>query len=346
MSTTEIERPDIARGEADAAAATLLIPTPAVTAGRRERRLALDATPVNSERTAESELDDDLDAPRRPPLTVGRGSTAWVLATISLLCLWFVAYAVLLTPIQESHDQSALYDTFRQQLALETAPLGGDIAPGSPVALLSAPALGVIDVVVVEGTASGDLMAGPGHRRDTVLPGQAGVSVLYGRQTLFGGPFAHIGTARPGDAITVTTGQGVFIYTVTAVRHAGDTVPAPLTSGHGRLTLVSAEGTGRVGTVAPDRVVYVDAALKGDGQPTLAGRPTAVPMAERAMQGDPSALLPLSLALPLLIGAVVFVTWARARWGGWQTWLVGAPLVLACLWAVSQTAVQLLPNLL
>ena len=78
---------------------------------------------------------------------VGRGTAAWVLATVCLLCVWFVSYALLLTPIQESHDQAVLYNTLREQLALQTAPLGGSIAPGSAVALMSATSLGVVDDV-------------------------------------------------------------------------------------------------------------------------------------------------------------------------------------------------------
>jgi len=108
---------------------------------------------------------------------------------------------------------------------------------------------------------------------------------------------------------------------------------------------VTAEGTGRLGALRPDGVVYVDATLKGDGQPSP-GHPATVPLAEQAMQGDPSAMLPLAVLLPLLIGSVMFIVWARARWGGWQTWVIGAPLVFATLWAVSQCAVQLLPNLI
>ena len=58
---------------------------------------------------------------------------------------------------------------------------------GEPVALLSIPRLG-ISQVVVEGTASGDTLAGPGHLRDTVLPGQVGTSVVYGRAATYGAP--------------------------------------------------------------------------------------------------------------------------------------------------------------
>jgi sortase A len=307
--------------------------------GRKARRLAAEQAPrVPTEPADEREP--------KPPLSPARGTAAWVLACLCFLTLGFLAYAVLLTPFQEARTQTVLYDTFRQQLAAQTAPLGGAMAPGVPVALLSAPSLGIQDSVVVEGTASGDLMSGPGHRRDTVLPGQAGVSVLYGRATLFGGPFSALTAARAGDVITVTTGQGVFRYTVNGVRRVNDPLPAPLTAGGGRLTLATAVGTGRFGALTPEGVLYVDASLSGQGQPTLPGRPAAVPDAERAMQGDPSALLPLALALPLLIGALVFAVFAFNRWGGWQAWVVSVPLVLLGLWMTAQAAVQLLPNLL
>ena len=282
----------------------------------------------------------------RRPLSTTRGIVVWVLASISLLTLWFVFYAVVLTAIQQSNQQSVLYSSLREQLALQTAPLGDQIKPGTAVALISAPSIGITDVVVVEGTASGDLMSGPGHRRDTVLPGQRGVAVLYGRGSLFGGPFARINAAAVGDVISVTTGQGVFTYKVEGIRRAGDRFPQPVTGDAGRLTLATADGSGRLGALTPTGTVYLDAKLVGAGQPAPGGRTPGVPRAEQAMQGDGSALLPLAIAIPLLLGSLIFVVWSRQRWGGWQTWLIGMPLVLATLWAVSQAAVQLLPNLL
>lgn len=336
MSVTELEAP---------AETAPPVPAPAPSGGRRERRLAGQqgaavAPPLPQD-------DEEVgDAHRRPPLSTGRGTAVWILATVSLLAAWFVLYTVALSPLEESRRQSVLYNSLRESLALQTAPLGGPIAPGTPVALLSLPTTGGVDQVVVEGTASGDLMSGPGHKRDTVLPGQIGVSVLYGRASLFGGPFGTIGSLRTGDRIVTTTGQGVSTYVVTGLRRAGDPFPQPLAAGAGRLTLVSAEGNGRWGFLAPRAVVYVDADLVGKAQPGVAGRPSVVPRSEQAMQGDPSALLPLALALPLLIGSVLVLSWARTRWGGWQSWVVGLPLLLATLWTVSQAAVQLLPNLL
>ena len=166
-----------------------------------------------------------------------------------------------------------------------------------------------------------------------------------GRSALFGGPFADIVSAQPGQVITVTTGEGVATYHVTGVRHAGDPDPPPLAAGAGRLTLETSYGSGWRSAWAPSQVVFLDASLQGKAFGSTAGRPDSVPRDELAMRADPGALIELVLWLPLLLGAVLAVVWAVARWGRWQSWVIGVPIVLAALWGVSQTAVQLLPNL-
>ena len=213
------------------------------------------------------------------------------------------------------------------------------------MALIEAPRLG-LRYVVVEGTSAGDLRAGPGHRRDTPLPGQAGTCVLYGRALAFGGPFRHVPELRAGDTVTLTTGQGAFDYRVDRVRRAGDPLPGPLPSGTGRLTLVTVEGVSWRTGWAPDRALYVDATLRGGPQPAPAGRPSAVPDAETALRPDPGGLVPVVLWLQLLLAGVAAMTWSAVRWGGAQTWLVGVPVLLAELWGVSESAARLLPNLL
>jgi hypothetical protein len=52
------------------------------------------------------------------------------------------------------------------------------------------------------------------------------------------------------------------------------------------------------------------------------------------------------LWLQALLLAAVAAAWATARWGGPQTWLAGSPVVLAALWGASESAAQLLPNLM
>jgi sortase A len=279
-------------------------------------------------------------------MSVGRGFLLSAIAAVAALSVWFLFYAFVLTPFEEARAQTVNYGTLRESLALQTAPIGGQIKPGTPIILLDSKPLGFSGTVVVEGTASGDLMNGPGHLRSTVLPGQMGTSVIMGRAAMFGGPFNKVPEAKVGDTLSVTTGQGVFTYTVESVRKAKSPLPQPLEAGKGRLTLITAIGEGRLGAWKPTGLIYVDAKLSGDAQQYPPGRPLLVPQAELPLQGDPSALLPLALALPLLIGAVIFGIWARTRWGVWQAWLVAVPLVLACVWAVSQAEVQLLPNLL
>lgn len=294
---------------------------------------------------------DDIDPTRpaarpRRPRSAARVITSWVLVTISLLSAWSVAYALGLSSIQENRSQTQLYASFRESLADPQSEPTGAITPGSPVALLQSSRAGLGDLVVVEGTSSGDLQAGPGHLRDTVLPGQPGVSVVMGRSATFGAPFQHVTALRPGDLLTLTTAQGSFRYRVDRVRRAGDPLPVPLAAGAGRLTLVTSQATGWRSGWAPSGTVYVDATLQGAAVAIPPGRPASVPGAELPMRGDPSALMPLVLWLQALALVGLGTVWARARWGSWQTWLAGGPLLLAALWGVSTTAIQLLPNLL
>ena len=202
------------------------------------------------------------------------------------------------------------------------------------------------DLVVVEGTAPGDLAAGPGHLRNSPLPGQAGTTVLMGRSVTSGAPFTSISAFRLGTVITVTTGQGVFSYKVDGIRRAGDKLPAPPAANGSRLTLVTSDGSGWRGLLAPAKTVWVDATLQGSTVLAPPGRPVVVPAAELANHGDPSAWLLVVLWLQALVVAGVAFTWAWFRWGRWQTWVVGTPIVVAVLWGASATAMRLLPNLL
>ncbi|MBM7786453.1 sortase [Tenggerimyces flavus] len=272
-------------------------------------------------------------------------SVVQVLLTLAALALWVVGYLVVIAPVQQDRAQQVLYSTFREQVALATAPIGGMIPPGAPVAVLEIPGVALREVVV-EGTAASDLTSGPGHRRDTPLPGQVGVSILYGRGGTFGGPFGQVPVLRKGDRVTAVTGQGSFEYRVDGVRRTGDPLPQPLADGGARLTLVTAEGEGRFAEISRDETVYVDATLLDEAVPSPGGRPNLIPQPERAMQPDPSALVPLVLWLQALAMAMGLFVWARARWGRWQVWMVGAPVILALAWRATEYAAQLLPNLM
>lgn len=266
------------------------------------------------------------------------------LTMISLVCLWVVAQLVLFGALAQDRDQRLLYDEFRGQLAAGLAPLGAEAPPGRPVALLRVPRL-ELQQVVVEGTASGDLLAGPGHRRDTVLPGQAGVSVVYARGATYGAPFAHLGDLRAGDAVTVVTGQGELALTVVGVRREGDPMLAPPAAGTARLTLVTAEGSGRLADFRPTTTLYVDAEAE-EGFVAPPRSVSGVPDSERAMAAEPGALPVLVLFLTVLVALTVAVSLARQRWPGPLVWVVVSPVGIAVAWMTTDVVMRLLPNLI
>ncbi|WP_051951373.1 sortase [Actinacidiphila yeochonensis] len=268
------------------------------------------------------------------------------LTVLAALLLCFAANLTVVGHIEHARAQQTGYDTLRKELALGTAPVGPldqngkRVADGAPVAVLHIPGISLREVVF-QGTTSGDLTRGPGHLRNTPLPGQPGTSTLLGRQWGYGSPFLHIARLRPGDPITVTTGQGEQHYRVIGVRLPGDPAPAPLAAGQGRLTLVTATG----GPYTPHGVVRVDAELLGTAQPAPAVGGT-LSAAELPLAGDPSAWLPVLLWLQALLLATVAVCWSFRRWGRWQTWTAGLPVLVALVLALSGSVTELLPNLL
>ncbi len=272
-------------------------------------------------------------APSPSPATL-----AVPLVLLGALLTGFVLYATVLSGITQQRDQDTRYDDFREELALATAPVDVPVAPGRSVAILEVPGLDLREVVV-EGTTSEQLMAGPGHRRDTVLPGQPGVSVLQGRRTAFGGPFRDIDALRPGDPLRVVTGQGAHTYRVDGLRRPGDPLPPPVGAGS-RLTLVTSDPPLR-----PTTALYLDATLVSPPVPVTATR-VGTTEDERHLAGDRSAVVPLLLWTQLLLLAAVGTAWARQAWGPRQAHLALLPVLLAVLWNVYECVARLLPNTL
>ncbi|GAB2740995.1 sortase [Kitasatospora kifunensis] len=260
---------------------------------------------------------------------------AWATTLLSALLLGFAVYLTALSPLQEAHYQAAAYRTFRYQLAQATAPVGS-AADGKPVAIIDIPKIGLHHVVVVEGTTGRDLMRGPGHRRDTALPGQAGVSVLFGRGASFGSPFGRLSELRVGDQIFVSTGQGQFTYTVNIYGDGTHPVRDPDPD---RLVLT----TSNSGWI-PTSTVLVGARLSGDPQPNPQGRPAQV-AADHALAQDIGALAAFQLWGAALLGAVLLATLAVRYWVRRAAYLTFTPILAALLWACYENVAALLPNL-
>jgi sortase A len=269
---------------------------------------------------------------------------------VGIVLLGFVVQFAGASQLSFVRDQQIALQDFRFDLANGTAPVGqagtdGLLIPeGTPVALLDVPAAGIDALVVGEGTTSTVTAAGPGHRRDTVLPGQEGASVVYGRQAAYGGPFRAIDRLVVGDQLTATTSQGAFSYRIIAVRRSGEEIPPQLAPGQSRLTLVSTVGP----PFLPSGIIRVDADLEGAVAPTperVLGA-ASITAAERPMAGQ-TDLWPMLLLAVLLLGfAAVVLTLSRRYWGRWQTWIVGVPVLAAIGVLAAQQASVLLPNLM
>jgi sortase A len=285
-------------------------------------------------------------------------SAGLAVTLLALVILGFVGYLYVLSGVQEARAQTTLYARLRGELSQAVAPTGPVIpghqaspaslaaSPGDPVALLAIPAIGVSSMVVVEGTSPENLTLGPGHLRDTPLPGQAGVSVIFGRRATFGAPFGGLPRLKKGDLITTTTSQGEARYQVTAV--ADSSKPVPFSQIPNQLLLVTADSR-----IAPAHYIEAEATFlgviaAGSAQATPfpeSGYLPQVSAPEAALGRDFFALIPalawaIALAATALLGSFLAVRWAR-----WPAWIVAVPVLAAIIWNLYQNLSALLPNL-
>ena len=290
---------------------------------------------------------------RRQPVSLGQlvaravGTSRLILAVTAL---GFVAWIGLFSHLHYDKAQLNAYDALRVELATGTAPNGptvpnnpAQLLPmGAPVAVLSIPAIG-LRTVILQGTTSSVLEDGPGHLRDTVMPGQAGISVILGRQSAYGGPFGALASLVPGDPVKVVTGQTVASYKVIDLRRAGDPLPPALGDGAGRMIFVTADGS----PLDPSGILYVDADETSKPMPS----PGVVLAAflsptENAMTTETQAWLPIVLWGQLLLLVAFALSWLWTAWGKWQTWIIAVPAVGFLALSIADQATRLLPNLL
>ena len=173
-------------------------------------------------------------------VVAGIGKT---LIVVGLLMFAFVGYQLWGTGIRTAQAQNRLEDEFRAKLesittvgTTPTTVAGGPTVPSGPsetttttvptaapseripdgdaIAILRIPRIG-IEWQVVEGVSVADLKDGPGHFRETVMPGQLGNSAIAGHRTTHGHPFLELDQLEAGDLIEITTLVGTYTYAVT-----------------------------------------------------------------------------------------------------------------------------------
>jgi len=279
---------------------------------------------------------DDASTPARRWIAVGTVARRGI-QLFAVVVLAFVVFALWLSGLAHARSQVGLQRRFRSELSQNSAPVGGAIPTGAPIAIVQIPRIGVTEAVV-QGSGSGQLRAGPGHVVGTPLPGQPGNAVVAGRRTLYGGPFRHLGSLRPGDVIHATTGEGNSTYRVTNVADLG-AGNGSFVQNHGdnRLTLFTSDST----WTADGRLV-VTAKLVGNPYPPTN---TQAPLDAEGLglTGQRDAVSYMLVWLELLAVAALLGAYAASRWSPTRVWLVFAPLLAMMMWLFFESFVRLLP---
>jgi sortase A len=71
-----------------------------------------------------------------------------------------------------------------------------------------------LDIVMVQGTDTGDLTQGPGHYSATPFPGQPGTAAIAGHRTTYLAPFRHLDSLDSGDLVELEMPYATLDYRV------------------------------------------------------------------------------------------------------------------------------------
>jgi sortase A len=265
------------------------------------------------------------------------------MTTAGVLLAMFLLYLYVFSGLTGARNQNRVLHAFTgDPRAVFSLASGHQPANGKPVGILNIPRLGVHQGVV-EGTTAADLQMGPGlvnSSSASVVPGEPGNAVIAGRRTSFGAPFSGISNLHPGDSIQVIDGAGKFNFTVTSVsrvKQGSLTVP---TYGRSWLTLVTSNSQW-----LPTGQLVVIARL--DGQPASVSGSTSAQFPLPTFGGDAAAGILAAFwafAFLLALGIMVF---AIRRWRQpWVSWLLAAPILLACGLFACETLARCLPSTL
>jgi sortase A len=72
-----------------------------------------------------------------------------------------------------------------------------------------------LNMILVNGTATGSLKKGPGRDLRTYLPGEGQLIYVAGHRTTYLAPFSHIDSIRPGDSVSIELPYATIVYRAT-----------------------------------------------------------------------------------------------------------------------------------
>jgi sortase A len=111
-------------------------------------------------------------------------------------------------------DEAARLAAVRAQVAEAARDFQRRLRDGKPMGRLVVRRMG-LRVIFVQGTNwAHDLSKGPGHYKQTSVPGLGRTTAIAGHRTTFGAPFRHIDRLHRGDLVALELPYGTFRYRV------------------------------------------------------------------------------------------------------------------------------------
>jgi sortase A len=157
-------------------------------------------------------------------------SGALLITDAAVTLLWQEPVSAVVAHREQTRLKEALVDP--PPRVIRRMPLAGDA-----IGRIEIPAIGVKDYVV-EGTDLDNLRKGPGHYRETPLPGDRGTVAIAGHRTTYGAPFRKVDQLRRGQEVAVDMPDGRYVYRVERTKIVEPTDLSVLDRvGHDRLVL-------------------------------------------------------------------------------------------------------------
>jgi sortase A len=158
-------------------------------------------------------------------------------------------------------SQKNLEAEWERQAATVSSPGQPAPAPDQMLTRVVIPKIG-LDAIVVEGASRKALSAGPGHMKETAMPGETGNAVITAHRDTF---FRHIYELVKGDQIQVRRSGRVFTYAVTGKRIVlPEDVSVIKATPDPQLTLITCYPTYYIGP-APKRLVVFSKLVDSSG---------------------------------------------------------------------------------
>lgn len=252
-----------------------------------------------------TDLLDPTEAPPRPELPrahvepVPRRSYPWrrwlriAAAVVAGFVVLLWVFGRLVTPL--------MFEQRQMHLAYSFGTPRPKVVSGDAVAVLQIPSTG-LNRIVVEGASVDHLRSGPSRLAGSALPGDAGIMVVYGHRSAYGGPFAKNGSLVSGAEVIIQARNGPIVkYVVDRVERKTRVADVVLGDDPGALAyllLVSGEGTWTSG----DQTVVVARSLP------VTDAPPVLPL----LGDGPGRSVPVTVETLLALGALASAVLAAA----------------------------------